>query len=348
MSMAGPLKDGYGGSMATRKPLVSVITIFFNAERFIREAIESVCAQTYENWELLLVDDGSTDGSTQIAQRYAAQNCRKVRYLKHDGHQNRGMSASRNLGIREAKGQYVAFLDADDVYLAQKLERQVALLSAQSAAAMVYGASEHWYSWTGKAHDLGRDFRRKLGVPPDTLIRPPMLPILFLRGKAETPGTCSVLVRREAIERVGGFADRFRGMYEDQVFFFKLCLDAPVFVESGCWDRYRQHPDSVCATMRAAGKYDPNGKPNPALEAFLSWLEGYFAEQGVTDRELCKALQAAVRLRRHPLLYQLVAVTRSLARTENLPQRALQILRRALSSRAARHFGHLPSRSMRR
>ena len=99
------------------KPLVSGIIIFLNAEKFIEEAIDSVFAQTYDNWELLLVDDGSTDRSTKIAQQYAQHYLAKVRYLEHENHQNLGMSATRNLGIRNVKGKYIAFLDADDVWL---------------------------------------------------------------------------------------------------------------------------------------------------------------------------------------------------------------------------------------
>src|SRR5215218_10922420 len=96
------------------KPLVSAIIIFLNEERFIEEAIQSVFAQSYENWELLLVDDGSSDASTRIALRYAEEHPGRVRYLEHPGHQNRGMSASRNLGISHTKGEYIACLDADD------------------------------------------------------------------------------------------------------------------------------------------------------------------------------------------------------------------------------------------
>ena len=110
------------------KPLVSVIIIFLNAERFLEEAIESVLSQTFANWELLLVDDGSTDGSTEIARSYSENESGKVGYLEHDRHENRGMSASRNLGIRYSKGKHIAFLDSDDVWLPHKLERQVAVL----------------------------------------------------------------------------------------------------------------------------------------------------------------------------------------------------------------------------
>jgi glycosyltransferase involved in cell wall biosynthesis len=109
-------KQGWGD-----KPVVSIVVIFLNAEQFIREAIESAFAQTYKCWELLLVDDGSADGSKAIAHQYAALYPERVLYLEHHDHQNRGMSASRNLGVSHARGKYIAFLDADDVWLPHKL-----------------------------------------------------------------------------------------------------------------------------------------------------------------------------------------------------------------------------------
>src|SRR5215211_6343875 len=121
--------DSMEGDKVSTKPLVSVVIPFLNAERFIQEAIESVFAQTYDNWELLLVDDGSNDGSTRIALEYAERNSGRVRYLQHPGHRNRGVSASRNLGISSARGEYIAFLDADDVWLPHKLEQQVEILN---------------------------------------------------------------------------------------------------------------------------------------------------------------------------------------------------------------------------
>src|ERR671932_218944 len=123
-----------GSGEMSSKPSVSVITIFLDAEKFIREAVESVLGQTYKDWELLLVDDGSTDGSTQIALEYTEQYPGKIRYLEHPGHQNRGMSASRNLGLSHSEGRYVAFLDADDVWVAHKLEQQVTILGSQPEA----------------------------------------------------------------------------------------------------------------------------------------------------------------------------------------------------------------------
>ena len=86
-------------------PLVSCIMIFLNAEAFIQEAIQSIFAQTDERWELLLVDDGSTDRSTVMAREFAERYPDKVRYVAHERHQNLGMSASRNLGIANAQRQ---------------------------------------------------------------------------------------------------------------------------------------------------------------------------------------------------------------------------------------------------
>jgi glycosyltransferase involved in cell wall biosynthesis len=252
-------------------PLVSVIIIFFNAERFLDEAIESVFGQTYDTWELLLVDDGSTDGSTAIAQRYTEQHPGKVRYLEHTGHQNRGMSASRNLGIANAQGAYIAFLDADDVWLSNKLDRQVAILDAQPEAVMVYGPAQWWYSWTGRAEDRLRDYIPEPVVQANTLVEAPTLLTRFLRLPDIAPVPSSVLIRRHIVEQVGGFEERFRGLYEDQAFFAKVCLAAPVFVSAECAVRYRQHPHSHCAiTLETAS----------AVRAqFLRWLAEYVRAQ---------------------------------------------------------------------
>ena len=137
--------------------LVSVIIPFLNAEKFLQETMASVFAQTYENWQLLLVDDGSSDASAEIARQCAKEHPGKVYYFDHDEHQNRGVCFSRNLGVRKAEGEYVALCDADDVWLPHKLERQVAILRAHPAAGLVFGVSQYWVSWTGKPEDLNGD-----------------------------------------------------------------------------------------------------------------------------------------------------------------------------------------------
>jgi glycosyltransferase involved in cell wall biosynthesis len=281
--------------------------IFLNAEKFIQEAVESVRSQTYSNCELVFVDDGSTDTSREIALDYVQQNPDKMIYFEHAGHQNRGMSASRNLGIRQSRGDYIAFLDADDVYLPHKLERQTARLAAQPTAAMVYGTTEYWYSWTGKPKDRLRDTMRTLGVSVDMIYRPPELVRRFLQNTARTPGTCSVLIRRKAIETVGGFEERFSGMLEDQVFFYKLCLHEPVYVESECLSRYRQHPDSFVSVSRQNGTWDPSSRHLRIRNIFLDWLEGYLTEQKITDPRIWCTLRRELRPYRHPRIHHLLS-----------------------------------------
>src|SRR5688572_12616840 len=102
-------------------PKISVITCFLNTELYIRETIESVLKQDYNNWELLLIDDGSVDRSTGIAKEFAAKYPDKIIYLEHENHINKGSGASRNLGIKKTSGTLIAFLDADDVWLPDML-----------------------------------------------------------------------------------------------------------------------------------------------------------------------------------------------------------------------------------
>jgi glycosyltransferase involved in cell wall biosynthesis len=270
--------------------LVSVIMIFLNGEKFIQAAIESVFTQIYQNWELLLVDDGSSDGSTQIALEYAAKYPEKVRYLEHEKHENRGMSASRNLGIFYAQGEYIAFLDADDIWLSLKLAKQVEILDCKPEIGMVYGATQMWFSWTGSATEVDRF--RKLGVKPDTIVQPPKLLELVLRGKAETPGTCSFLIRKAVVDAVGGFEDSFRGMFEDQAFLVKVFLKTPIFVESGCWDKYRQHHQSSCYIALSLGEYSVSPRSNSRLN-YLNWLQNYLLEEKVQNLGISLAVWQA-------------------------------------------------------
>lgn len=286
----------------SRQPSVSVIIIFLNAERFLPEAVASVFTQTYQAWELLLVDDGSTDLSTDLAQGYTAQHPERVRYLEHAGHENRGMSASRNLGLSQARGEYVAFLDADDVWLERKLERQMAIMDARPGVDMVYGNTQFWRSWTGNPEDRQRDLPRGIGIEPNTLFKPPaLLTRCYPLGEAPSPATCSMLMRRKIVEQVGGFEPVFRGLFEDQAFLAKLYLHAAIFAADECWDKYRLHPDScVSVAMR-------DGQHKAARQFFLQWLADYLVAQGIKDDAVWRALRQALWPYRHPVLHGLSA-----------------------------------------
>ena len=279
---------------------VSIITPFLNAGPFIEESIKSVLAQTYDNWELLLLDDGSTDASTGIALKYAAAHADKVRYLSHERRQNRGASASRNLAARHARGEYLAFLDADDVYLPRKLEVQVPILDAHRDVAMLYAATEYWHSWSGRPDDVGRDWIwRRYGAKPDTVIEPPQMLLRFLEDGGTVPCMGGVLVRRAAVQSVGGWEESFRRICTDQVFHAKLCLNFPVMIVDVCLDRYRQHENSSCQMVERAGQAEA------AFETYLTWLKSYVAAQPLVPPTVRVAARRALRRHRHPVLYRL-------------------------------------------
>ena len=311
---------------------VSVVIIFFEAEKYLGEAIASVFAQRFDGWELILVDDGSTDSGTALARAFAERHPGRVRYLEHPGHANRGMSASRNLGIAAARGEYIALLDADDVWLPDKLYRQVGILQEYPDAAMAYDATRHWHSWSGEP---GRVARAAPGarVPPETLVQPPGLIPLFLGGEAETPGTCSVLIRRAAFERVGGFVESFRGIFEDQAFFFKVCLDLPVYLSGGVTALYRQHPDSACHVAARRGLYDPQGKESESQKVFLDWLAAYVAGrlglEGSAAWRLPEEIRADLLCRVGPApVHRLRRIVRRVAGRSPLVRRLLALRRR--------------------
>lgn len=111
----------------------------YNSERFLRASIESVISQTYRNWELLVIDDFSTDNSYQIAKEYAVKDSR-IRVIRNTV--KKGMpSAPRNIGVQAARGRFIAFLDSDDLWFPQKLEQQLALFK-DNRTAIVYSNYE--------------------------------------------------------------------------------------------------------------------------------------------------------------------------------------------------------------
>jgi glycosyltransferase involved in cell wall biosynthesis len=277
-------------------PRVSVICIFFNAERFLREAVDSVLAQEFDAFEVLLVDDGSSDGSTAIALDYARRHPDRVRYLEHEGHTNRGMSAARNLGMANAAGEYIAFIDSDDHWRPDKLAAQAAILDVDPELGMVCGTVNYWSSWDG-----GTDRLVATGRLGDAVLRSPETSLrLYPLGAADAPCPSDVMFRRSLARTVGGFEEHFthaRQMYEDQGFFAKMYLTAPVHFSSQVWLDYRLHGESCVATVVRDGRYDE------VRRYFLEWFADYIRPRAVPGKE---ALQRAVRKARfrlnHPRL----------------------------------------------
>ena len=256
---------------------------FFNSERFIAEAIESVLAQSLTAFELLLVHDGSTDGSSAIASAYRRKLPDKIRCIEHPGRANRGIQASRALGLKHSKGEFIARVDSDDVLRPEAFEEQVALMRRYPKVAMTYGPVEIWTSWAG-----GVDLVQPLTVPRNVSLLPPtVLRALLLDGRDEP---CHVFIRRTALDAVGGYGgmDVFGQLYEDIALAVKICSRYPVIASDHGWCRYRQHPDSFCAVARGRNEMDQG------CLSFLQWTAKYLQQQGSPDEGIEQVLERRI------------------------------------------------------
>jgi len=281
------------------KGLVSVTIPFYNREKFLAEAIESVLAQTYSHWELFLVDDGATDGSPEIARGYAARFPQRIHYLQHADRANWGATRSRNLGAAAAHGEYLAFLDSDDIWLPNKLEHQVALMEANPEAGMCCSPSEYWYSWDDHAQAQACDGVESV-APPDRLYFPPSLfAKTYPFGKDGAPCPSSFLIRRRAFDFIGGFVESFNTttnyLYEDIAFLNKAYLRIAVYVSGLCTDRYRCRSDSPW--FQAVGTTrDEHGR-----RFYFRWLREYLCTQGIAEPSVLRAVRRAGWMYRFPL-----------------------------------------------
>ncbi len=289
-------------------PAVSVIMPVFNQEAWLGAATDSVRSQRLTDWELLIVDDGSTDASRAIMDRYAARESGRIRILTHPGSARRGAAASRNLALFEARGRYVAFLDADDLYGREKLAEEVRLLDGAPEAAMLYGPAL-WRWQDGRRADRVD----RIGIAVGEVYPPPELAWRILLDKeGDIPCICAVLIRREAALAVGGFEEAFH-LYEDQTLWAKLFLRHGVLVSPSALSVYRQHEGSASAQAKRSGEYDW-WTAHPAHRIFLEWMGREAAAAGVEDPRLKRALWRAILAYRQPWLGRADAMTRRMMR----------------------------------
>jgi glycosyltransferase involved in cell wall biosynthesis len=164
-------------------PLVSVVVPVHNGERYVRDAIESVLRRGHRSLEVIVVDDGSTDGGASVAERCGP----RVRVHRQD---RAGAGAARNYGVRLARGAYLAFLDADDLWTVASLTSRLEALCADPSLDLVFGHVRHFVS-----PDLDPARASRIFCPPGA--QPGYLP------------SC-MLARREAVERVGPFREDLR------------------------------------------------------------------------------------------------------------------------------------------
>ena len=207
---------------------VSVVIPVYNRERYVRTTIESVLQQSYRHIELIVVDDGSNDGSRAAIESFGD----RLRLLEHPGRANKGQSAALNLGLAHATGRYIAFLDSDDVWMPDKLAVQVRYLEQHADVGLVYGNGIAIDENGHKLYDIYRSGHHERSDPCRVL-----LDCYFLLPN-------NALLRRELMERAGGFDESLRAA-QDHDMAIRVAeltrlayIDQPVFC-------YRRHPDSI-------------------------------------------------------------------------------------------------------
>lgn len=171
------------------EPIVSVVIPLYNAQDVIRDTIESVFGQTYHDYEIVVIDDGSTDGSWDVLRAYAD----RLRYIQQP---NGGVAQARNRGIVASRGRYIALLDHDDLWDPEKLAKQVAVLDAQPEAGMVVTDVAHIDRTGRPMNQLGPAYQ-----PQHEFAR------LFVQGFVPTPS--ATLIRKSVLEAIGGFDEQF-------------------------------------------------------------------------------------------------------------------------------------------
>ncbi|UCS91997.1 glycosyltransferase family 2 protein [Echinicola marina] len=211
-------------------PLVSIIIPVYNKAAYVSQTIDSALAQTYQNIEIILVDDGSTDGSKLIIRRYAKQFPEKIVLIEQE---NSGVSKATNKGISYAKGEYIQFLDADDLISSNKIKNQVNLLLGKGKMTM---ASCEWVTFV-KSNTIYENW--SLGVYKDYEI--PIQMLLDLYNNAEMMQPAVYLCHRELIDRAGAW-DETLIINQDGEFFMRVLLQAEKILYESTQKVYYRKP----------------------------------------------------------------------------------------------------------
>ena len=280
---------------AERRPLVSAIVTAFNVERYVAETVESLLAQSYRHKELIVVNDGSTDGTAAVLEEFRFEP--HVRIL----HQANGGSASaRNAGARAASGEFLAFLDGDDVATARRIAAPVEALAHHAEIALAYGRIDLIDEGSRLLFSRSNPARYRRGWVAKHLRYRNFIPF------------STITVRRDVFWQLGGFDEGIRSS-EDWEFLFRLTSRYPVEFLNECLVRYRVRPDSKTMDVEAKERAiravqhkilcgpTSEGKPLPLppLANACRWmgLAGTLIKRGELSRALRFFLRA---VRCHP------------------------------------------------
>lgn len=294
------------------KPLVSVIIPAYNASAFIRDTLDSVISQTYASIEIIVVDDGSQDETAEIVQSYcnslqqrAGANRVSLTLIRQF---NAGVAAARNRAIAAARGEYIAPIDADDVWVPQKLEKQVeCMVRSPQSVGMVY-------SWSIDIDETNAITGGFCAWTVDGNAYIPMIYTNFL-GNASSP-----LIRRECFEQVGGYNAQLKALNaqgcEDWDLYLRIAEQYQVRVIPELLVRYRQSASSMSTnpeTMRRSFEvmmHEVQQRHPEIPSKLFDWATSHYycglaersLSRGDSDQALAYLLKA-VQLDYLPLLY---------------------------------------------
>jgi glycosyltransferase involved in cell wall biosynthesis len=298
------------------KPLISICIPAFKAERYLQETLNSVRLQSFTDWELIVTEDGSQDRTGEMVVKFAAAAAQHVLYQRHEV--NKGLPATRNTGIEAARGEWIALLDADDLWSSDHLEEGVKTMRG-SRADIIHGGSILFESESGERIGLRAPSPQATEEFPTSL---------FCGDYVIQPS--SVLIRRALWERVGGFDPSFRYV-EDREMWLRCARSKAVFAYTGfdtCF--YRKHGGALtrhAAEMAVASAevYEKNSdwdelpKSLRRRRAAAAWRS---AGQIVMRKDPLSARRFFARALRHRLVapttlaYLLAAAAFSLGRKE--------------------------------
>jgi glycosyltransferase involved in cell wall biosynthesis len=261
--------------MNTEQPLVSIISPTYNHEKFVADCIESVLAQTYQNWEMIIIDDGSTDGTFNIASSYAQRESR----IKAFTQKNIGifrLGESYNFALSHSTGKYVAVLECDDIWFPDKLETQVADLEQKPECLLSWGRaylsaidlSFNYYLAPKNDEDMTLFFNKPVGSFLKKFIYATLIPALTL------------VIRRDALIEIGGFRQGFNLPLVDIPTTLELLMKGEfTFIDKplGSWRIYPNQVTKTYTGQMTTSYY-------ALIQSFMERFPSAFEEHGLTKK----------------------------------------------------------------
>ncbi len=244
--------------------MVSIIIPCHNSEKYLSECIDSILFQDYSNFEIILVNDFSTDNTIAIADRYAKSENR-IKITGTSETESLGASVARNKGFEISIGEYIVFLDSDDIWLPTSLKRLVNLIEEHNEAGWVIGNCIYFKNYR---YNLGSYEYSKYDLKEGIYDKFVLIPE-FIKNFDQTPSQGAAIIKRDVVEKIHGWENEFKKNYTDQAFYTKILCETKTFVTHEFFLLYRTHEESASLMSIKSGEFKNNEK------FFFEWLIRY-------------------------------------------------------------------------